>query len=102
MDNGAIHNMNGGYQGGGGYGMESQQQNNTNGGQAEENGDNTNREAPKYSDINMILDQILTMSDQNIDEAQVVIAKQHSYEVSNTNFNFMWSRPANTPSTATE
>ena len=69
MDNGTIHNMNGGYQEGG-YGME--QQGNTNGGQTEENGD-TNNEGPKYSDINMILDQILTMSDQNIDEAQVNI-----------------------------
>ena len=82
--------------------MESQQQNNTNGGQTDENGDNTNREAPKYSDINMILDQILTMSDQNIDEAQVVITLSRQYKVSNiARTNFMWSRLANTPSTVT-
>jgi len=43
-------------------------------GQGEENGGGES-EGPKYSDINMILDQILTMSDQNIDEAQ---ARKHT------------------------
>ena len=66
MDNGSIHGMNGSY-GNNAFG-------NTDGG-AETNGvqtvENGSGEGPKYSDINLILDQILTMSDQNIDEAQV-------------------------------
>ena len=68
MENG----MNGYAGAGGGFTME-----NSNGGGGaggdQENGvtGETQSEGPKYSDINMILDQILTMSDQNIDEAQV-------------------------------
>ena len=54
-----------GYQGGGGYNMEPAQPNGN--GRLEE----TEGEAPKYSDINLILDQILSMSDQSVDEAQV-------------------------------
>ena len=64
MDNGGLHGMNG-YQGGGGYNMEPAQPNGN--GRLEE----TEGEAPKYSDINLILDQILSMSDQSVDEAQV-------------------------------
>ena len=65
--------MNGGYQAGpgAGYGLE---QAATNGGgqvEAETNGGGEAGEGAKFSDINLILDQILTMSDQNIDEAQV-------------------------------
>lgn len=70
MDNG-VQGMNGGYPGGQYGGLES-----TNGGAEETNGVATNNseqqsEGPKYSDINLILDQILDMSGQNIDEAQV-------------------------------
>ena len=54
-----------GYQGGGGYNMEAAQPNGN--GRLEE----AEGEAPKYSDINLILDQILSMSDQSVDEAQV-------------------------------
>ena len=73
MDNGGMHGMNGGYQAGpgAGYGLE---QAATNGGgqvEAETNGGGEAGEGAKFSDINLILDQILTMSDQNIDEAQV-------------------------------
>ena len=64
MDNGGLHGMNG-YQGGGGYNMEAAQPNGN--GRLEE----AEGEAPKYSDINLILDQILSMSDQSVDEAQV-------------------------------
>ena len=65
--NGPSH----GYQPGPGYGLE---QAATNGGgqvEAETNGGGEAGEGAKFSDINLILDQILTMSDQNIDEAQV-------------------------------
>merc|ERR1719450_1690760 len=41
-------------------------------------GEETEGEAPKYSDINLILDQILSMSDQNIDEAQVEQARKQT------------------------
>ena len=72
MDNGTIHGMNGAY--GNAFGIES---GNSDGAGAETNGvqavENGAGEGPKYSDINLILDQILTMSDQNIDEAQVLI-----------------------------
>jgi len=75
MDNGTIHGMNGAY--GNAFGMESG--NTDTGGGAETNGvqagENGAGEGPKYSDINLILDQILTMSDQNIDEAQ---ARKHT------------------------
>ena len=70
MDNG-VQSMNG-YPGGGQYGgLES-----SNGGGEETNGVAASNgeqasEGPKYSDINLILDQILDMSGQNIDEAQV-------------------------------
>ena len=65
--NGPSH----GYQPGPGFGLE---QAATNGGdqvEAETNGGGEAGEGAKFSDINLILDQILTMSDQNIDEAQV-------------------------------
>ena len=65
--NGPSH----GYQLGPGFGLE---QAATNGGgqvEAETNGGGEAGEGAKFSDINLILDQILTMSDQNIDEAQV-------------------------------
>ena len=94
MDSSSIHNMNGGYQGGG-YGLE---QTNTNG-QGEENGGES--EGPKYSDINMILDQILTMSDQNIDEAQVLVAFIKLKLAPSVIFYSMWNRLGNTPSTVT-
>lgn len=75
MDNGTIHGMNGAY--GNAFGMESG--NTDTGTGAESNGvqagENGGGEGPKYSDINLILDQILTMSDQNIDEAQ---ARKHT------------------------
>ena len=71
MDNGGLHGMNG-YQGGGGYNMEAAQPNGN--GRLEE----AEGEAPKYSDINLILDQILSMSDQNIDEAQVEQARKQT------------------------
>lgn len=40
------------------------------------NGDNnTENEAPRYSDINLLLDQILNITDQSLDEAQ---ARKHT------------------------
>ena len=71
MDNGGLHGMNG-YQGGGGYNMEAAQPNGN--GRLEE----AEGEAPKYSDINLILDQILSMSDQSVDEAQVEQARKQT------------------------
>jgi len=71
MDNGGLHGMNG-YQGGGGYNMEAAQPNGN--GRLEEG----EGEAPKYSDINLILDQILSMSDQSVDEAQVEQARKQT------------------------
>ena len=72
MDNGTIHGMNGAY----GNAFVKESGNTDTGGGAETNGvqagENGAGEGPKYSDINLILDQILTMSDQNIDEAQVL------------------------------
>ena len=62
-----------GYQGGGGYNMEAAQPNGN--GRLEE----TDGEAPKYSDINLILDQILSMSDQSVDEAQVRQRKRERF-----------------------
>ena len=99
MDNGTIHGMNGAY--GNAFGMES---GNTDGGGAETNGvqsvENGSGEGPKYSDINLILDQILTMSDQNIDEAQVLRNNPLKTNVMAI-FYFMWSRRGNTLSTVT-
>ena len=103
MDNGGMHGMNGGYQAGpgAGYGLE---QAATNGGgqvEAETNGGGEAGEA-KFSDINLILDQILTMSDQNIDEAQV-LRIQSAVEVNvMAILYFMWSRRGSTPSTVIE
>ena len=66
----------------GGYGMEGQQQSPppdqqvgsphdpSNGG-ADQNGGAGPGGAPHYSDINQILDQILNITDQSLDEAQV-------------------------------
>ena len=70
MDNGGLHGMNG-FQGGG-YNMEAAQPNGN--GRLEE----VEGEAPKYSDINLILDQILSMSDQSVDEAQVEQARKQT------------------------
>ena len=100
MDNSTMHGMNGGY--GATFGLEG----NTNGGAGdggtETNGENGAGEGPKYSDINLILDQILTMSDQNIDEAQV-LRIQSAVEVNvMAILYFMWSRRGSTPSTVTE
>ena len=39
------------------------------------NGENTENEAPRYSDINLLLDQILNITDQSLDEAQ---ARKHT------------------------
>ena len=101
MDNGGMHGMNGGYQAGpgAGYGLE---QAATNGGgqvEAETNGGGEAGEGAKFSDINLILDQILTMSDQNIDEAQVACTSNCVY--SQLKCVCMWSRLGSTPSTAT-
>ena len=101
MDNGTIHGMNGAY--GNAFGIESGNSDGvgaeTNGVQAVENGAG---EGPKYSDINLILDQILTMSDQNIDEAQV-LRIQSAVEVNvMAILYFMWSRRGSTPSTVIE
>merc|ERR1719305_210326 len=61
-----------GFQGGGGYNMEAAQPNGN--GRLED----AEGEAPKYSDINLILDQILSMSDQSVDEAQVEQARKQT------------------------
>ena len=71
MDNGGLHGMNG-FQGDG-YNMEAAQPNGN--GRLEE----AEGEAPKYSDINLILDQILSMSDQSVDEAQVRQRKRERF-----------------------
>ena len=78
--NGPSH----GYQPGPGFGLE---QAATNGGgqvEAETNGGGEAGEGAKFSDINLILDQILTMSDQNIDEAQVFKTISFSLEENQT------------------
>ena len=78
MDNGGLHNMNG-YQGGvqgvPGYNMDPNSAPVNGNGRV---GEEAEGEAPKYSDINLILDQILSMSDQNIDEAQVEQARKQT------------------------
>ena len=79
-----------GYQGGGGYNMEAAQPNGN--GRLEEG----EGEAPKYSDINLILDQILSMSDQSVDEAQVRQRKRDSLTETEC-FLFRWSRRGNRP-----
>jgi hypothetical protein len=71
-----MHPLSGGY---GGYGLESQQspqeagspQQDPNGGAAAVGDNGQNGSAPNYSDINQILDQILNITDQSLDEAQV-------------------------------
>ncbi len=82
-----MHPLSGGY---GGYGLEGQQspqeagsppQQDPNGGAAtgagaavvstDNNGGGQNGSAPNYSDINQILDQIMNITDQSLDEAQV-------------------------------
>ena len=69
-----------GYQG---YGLEGQQPtspapaaNGNNGVQDGQQG--TEGEGPKYSDINNILDQILNITDQSLDEAQVGFQTKNS------------------------
>ena len=93
MDNGGLHGMNG-YQGGGGYNMEAAQPNGN--GRLEE----AEGEAPKYSDINLILDQILSMSDQSVDEAQVKSRPLEKDSQTDSLF-CRWSRQGSRPSTAT-
>ena len=39
------------------------------------NGENVENEGPRYSDINLLLDQILNITDQSLDEAQ---ARKHT------------------------
>ena len=39
------------------------------------NGENAENEGPRYSDINLLLDQILNITDQSLDEAQ---ARKHT------------------------
>ena len=70
--NGPSH----GYQPGPGFGLEQVE--------AETNGGGEAGEGAKFSDINLILDQILTMSDQNIDEAQVFKTISFSLEENQT------------------
>ena len=70
-----MHPLSGGY---GGYGLENQQspqeagspQQDPSGGNGAV-GEGQNGSGPNYSDINQILDQILNITDQSLDEAQV-------------------------------
>ncbi len=78
-----MHPLSGGY---GGYGLEGQQSPQEAGSPQDPNGGGTtaaavvsadngqNGSAPNYSDINQILDQILNITDQSLDEAQVSIS----------------------------
>merc|ERR1712110_1360748 len=71
-----MHPLSGGY---GGYGLENQQspqeagspQQDPSGGGNGAVGEGQNGSGPNYSDINQILDQILNITDQSLDEAQV-------------------------------
>ena len=75
-----MHPLSGGY---GGYGLENQQSPPEAGsppdpnaaaggnGAVAEAGGGQNGSGPNYSDINQILDQILNITDQSLDEAQV-------------------------------
>lgn len=71
-----MHPLSGGY---GGYGLENQQspqeagspQDPNSGGNGAVGDAGQNGSGPNYSDINQILDQILNITDQSLDEAQV-------------------------------
>ena len=73
-----MHPLSGGY---GGYGLENQQSPQEAGSPQDPNAGGNgavadagqNGSGPNYSDINQILDQILNITDQSLDEAQVVI-----------------------------
>ena len=73
-----MHPLSGGY---GGFGLENQQspqeagspQDPNAGGNGAVGDAGQNGSGPNYSDINQILDQILNITDQSLDEAQVSI-----------------------------